>query len=301
MPSSKEKLLRALPSVGALLEHDEVVDWLSGLPRSVVVGSIQEAIEHFRGEILAGHVTEELDVQDIFAGAEDLIAQRMSPSLVPVINATGIVLHTGLGRAPLCESAIDAVAEGSSGYVNLEYDLETGTRGRRIDHVASEIARLCGAEAATVVNNNAAATLMILHTFAAGREAIVSRGQLVEIGGSFRLPEIMAASGAILREVGATNRTRIADYENAIGDQTAMLMRVHTSNYKIVGFTEQTSIGELAELAHRFGLLAVDDLGSGSLIDLAPLGLPDEPCVADSIAAGADLACFSGEDRKSVV
>ncbi len=295
MPSSKEKLLRALPSVGALLEHDEVVDWLSGLPRSVVVGSIQEVIQRLRDEILAGRVTDELDVQDIFAGAEQLIAERMSPSLVPVINATGIVLHTGLGRAPLCESAIDAVAEGSSGYVNLEYQLETATRGRRIDHVAAELARLCGAEAATVVNNNAAATLMILHVFASGREAIVSRGQLVEIGGSFRLPEIMAASGAILREVGATNRTRIADYENAIGDQTAMLMRVHTSNYKIVGFTEQTSIAELAELAHRFGLLAVDDLGSGSLIDLAPLGLPDEPCVADSIAAGADLACFSGD------
>jgi L-seryl-tRNA(Ser) seleniumtransferase len=295
MPSSKEELLRALPSVGALLEHDEVVDWLSGLPRSVVVGAIQEAIERLRGGILAGRITDELDIQNILEGAEDLIAERMSPSLRPVINATGIVLHTGLGRAPLCEAAIDAVAEGSSGYVNLEYRLDTGTRGRRIDHVATEIARLCDAEAATVVNNNAAATLMILRTFAAGREAVVSRGQLVEIGGSFRLPEIMAASGAVLREVGTTNRTRIADYEKAIGDQTAMLMRVHPSNYKIVGFTRETPIGEIAELAHRFGLLAVDDLGSGSLLDLTPLGLAGEPCVSDSIAAGADLVCFSGD------
>ncbi|MBI1827124.1 MAG: L-seryl-tRNA(Sec) selenium transferase, partial [Planctomycetes bacterium] len=223
------------------------------------------------------------------------LARRSTPSLRKVINATGIVLHTGLGRAPLCESAIEAIADAASGYSNLEFDLATGERGRRSSHVRDLLISLTGAEAATVVNNNAAATLLILQTLAAGREVLVSRGQLIEIGGSFRLPDIMRAGSVTLREVGTTNRTRISDYEKAANDQTAMLMRVHTSNYRIVGFTEEVAIAELAALAHRLGLIALDDLGSGALFDPASFGLPDEPDVRTSIAAGADLVCFSGD------
>ncbi|UCF34551.1 MAG: L-seryl-tRNA(Sec) selenium transferase, partial [Phycisphaerales bacterium] len=227
--------------------------------------------------------------------AEAELVERVTPSLRPVINATGIVLHTGLGRAPLCDAAIEAIVEGASGYCNLEYVLETGQRGRRISHVVEHLKRITGASGALVVNNNAAATLLILQTFAAGREAIVSRGQLVEIGGSYRLPDIMSASGAVLREVGTTNRTRISDYQRAINDRTALLMHVHTSNYRLVGFVEHTSIDAIAELAHRFGLVAVEDLGSGAMFDLADYDLPAEPYVGQALKGGADLVCFSGD------
>jgi L-seryl-tRNA(Ser) seleniumtransferase len=240
-------------------------------------------------------LNEPVDQQDLLTRAEQVLFERSTPSLRPVINATGIVLHTGLGRAPLAEAAIEAIAEAASGYCNLEYDLRTGKRGRRNAHIVDLLTSITGAEGATVVNNNAAATLLILRTFAEGREVIVSRGQLIEIGGSYRLPDIMSASGATLREVGTTNRTRIADYERAVNDRTAMLMRVHTSNFRVVGFTAEVAVAEMAALAHRYGLIAVDDLGSGALIDLTAYGLPEEPCVRDSLAAGADLACFSGD------
>jgi len=291
----RQALLRSLPSVSALLEHEEVRDWLNGLPRSSVVAALQSAVQDTRERILSGEITNEPDSHDLLARAEADLLVRSMPSLRRVVNATGIVLHTGLGRAPLCDAAIEAIVEGASGYCNLEWDLSTGARGSRSAHARSLITSITGAEAATVVNNNAAATLMILRTFAAGKEVIVSRGQLIEIGGSFRLPEIFEAGGAILREVGTTNRTRLSDYEKAITDRTAIIMRVHPSNYRVVGFTEETSIAELAELAHQHNLIAVDDLGSGALIDFADLGLPDEPCVRASIEAGADLACFSGD------
>jgi L-seryl-tRNA(Ser) seleniumtransferase len=294
-PAAKKELLRKLPSVTALLEHDEVQEWLHGMGRPTVVAALQTALDHTRRELLDEHEPQPPDVQDILARAEEEMVRRSMPSIRRVINATGIVLHTGLGRAPLSDAAIEAIVEGASGYCNLEFDLATAQRGQRTAHVARLLAETLGAEAATVVNNNAAATLLILQTFAAGREVIVSRGQLIEIGGSFRLPDIMRAGGATLREVGTTNRTRLSDYENAIGPATAMLMRVHTSNYRVVGFTEEVEIADLAELAHCKGLLAFDDLGSGVLIDPALHGLPPEPLVIASIAAGADILCFSGD------
>ena len=295
MASSKNRLLRSLPSVSALLERDEVGEWLSGLPRATVVAALRVAVDDARGKIASGECVEPVDVQDLLAVAEADIVKRSLPSLRRVINATGIVLHTGLGRAPLCEAAVEAIIEGASGYSNLEYDLENGRRGRRNIHVTRQLVSITGAEAATVVNNNAAATLLILQTLAADQEVVVSRGQLIEIGGSFRLPDIMRAGGTHLHEVGTTNRTRLSDYEQAIHERTAILMRVHTSNYRIVGFTQEVGISEMAALAHRHHLIAVDDLGSGTLLDLKTLGLPEEPFVCESIKAGADLVCFSGD------
>ena len=293
-PQTKE-LLRTLPSVASLLEHEVVVELLHGYPRATVVAALQASIDSSRKAILAGSVQAPLDEQDILADAERELEDRSLPSIRRVVNATGIVLHTGLGRAPLAEPAIEALVDGASGYCNLEFDLATGKRGRRNVHVVEHLIEITGAEAATVVNNNAAATLLILKAFADGREVVVSRGQLIEIGGSFRLPDIMQAGGAVLREVGTTNRTRASDYEKAVGDRTAILMSVHTSNYRVVGFTESTPIEEIVTIAHRYGLLAVDDLGSGALFDLSHYGLPPEPCVGASLAAGADLVCFSGD------
>ena len=293
-PQIKE-LLRSLPSVSQMLEHEEVRDWLGGLPRTSVLRAVQAAISETREAILGGEQSGLTEPADLLARAEQLLFERSMPSLRRVINATGIVLHTGLGRAPLTDTAIEALTEGASGYCSLEYELSTGRRGRRNAHVVELLTSITGAEAVTVVNNNAAATLLILRTFAEGREVVVSRGQLIEIGGSFRLPDIMRASGASLREVGTTNRTRISDYENAVNDKTAMLMRVHSSNYRIVGFTEAASIEAIAATAHRFGLIALDDLGSGALFDLTPYGLPKEPCATESLDAGADLVCFSGD------
>ncbi|MEK6675646.1 MAG: L-seryl-tRNA(Sec) selenium transferase [Planctomycetota bacterium] len=295
MTSKTQELLRELPSVTQLLEHEEVRDWLDGAPRALVVAAIQAAVQACREEILSGSVHQPFDVETVVARAEEQLAAKSMSSLRKVINATGIVLHTGLGRAPLSDAAIEAIAEGAAGYCNLEYDLATGERGKRTAHVADRLAELTGAEAATVVNNNAAATLLILHAFGTGRESVVSRGQLIEIGGSFRMPEIMQASGTVLREVGTTNRTRLQDYEKAINERTAILLRVHTSNYRVVGFTQEVGIGELAELAHRRGLIAVDDLGSGALMDFSTDGFPNEPHVRESIEAGADLVCFSGD------
>ena len=295
LETQAKRLLRSLPSVSALLEHEEVGEWLHGMPRAAVVAALQCALDSARTSILSGQCGEAIDIEELIAAAEEELLERSAPSLRHVVNATGIVLHTGLGRAPLSEAAVEAIAQAAGGYCNLEYDLSTGQRGRRNIHVVNQLLSVTGAEAATVVNNNAAATLLILRTLAAGREVVVSRGQLIEIGGSFRLPDIMGASGATLREVGTTNRTRLADYERAIGDRTAMLFRAHPSNYRVVGFTEETSIAEMARLAHRHNIIAVDDLGSGALFDLTPYGLPDEPYARASIQAGADLVCFSGD------
>lgn len=264
------------------------------LPRASVVAAVQTAVNEARDAILTGKLNEPVDPQELQARAEQALLERSMSSLRRVVNATGIVLHTGLGRAPLSDAAVEAITEGASGYCSLEYDLHTGKRGRRNTHVVDHLVSVTGAEAATVVNNNAAATLLILRTFAEGREVIVSRGQLIEIGGSYRLPDIMDASGASLREVGTTNRTRILDYERAINDHTAMLMRVHPSNFRVIGFTEDTSIEAITALAHRYGLIAVDDLGSGALLDLTDYGLPSEPCVRDSLAAGADWPVSRG-------
>lgn len=296
-PQQKDKL-RTLPAIGQLLEHEAVGELLECCPHSMVTNALQAAVDDARNTILSGGVladsNEEL-ADNLVAFAIEYLERRVQRSLRHVINATGVVLHTGLGRAPMCEAAVRAVVETASNYCNLELDLDTGTRGERTSHVADLLAELTGAEAATVVNNNAAATLLILTTIASDAEVIVSRGQLVEIGGSYRLPDVMAAGGAILREVGTTNRTRIADYERAMSEDTAALMRVHTSNYKVVGFTEETPLEQLVELGKKYGKIVIDDIGSGALFDLAALGLPDEPNVREAIATGADLVCFSGD------
>jgi L-seryl-tRNA(Ser) seleniumtransferase len=225
----------------------------------------------------------------------DQLEKVFSPSLIKAINASGVILHTGLGRAVLPKEAQEAIDEVVKGYCTLATDIETGRRSHRDVHLNNILCELTGAEAATVVNNNAAATMLILNTLAQGKEVIVSRGQLVEIGGSFRMPDVMKSSGAILREVGTTNKTHLRDYASAIGEETGAIMRVHHSNYRIVGFAEEPSIEELAPLAKEHNLPLIDDLGSGALVDLREYGLETEPMVQDSLKAGADIACFSGD------
>ena len=240
---------------------------------------------------------------DIRVPAPSELAERIAqwivadqqPKLRPVINATGILLHTGLGRAPLARAALDEILAVSSGYASVEVDLETGQRAQRMRAVEKLLLELTGAEAALVVNNNAGATLLTLAALAQGREVIVSRGQLVEIGGSYRLPEVMTASGTRLREVGTTNKTRLADYEQAINDQTAALMRVHPSNYVIAGFTEEATLAELVALGRQRNLPVIDDIGSGALLDFSRFGMQQEPVARDSVAAGADVVLFSGD------
>ena len=268
--------LRDLPSVDELARAAD---------DPLAVDAARLVIDRAREEILAG-----ADPGDLEARLRDELADARRPRLRRVLNATGVIVHTNLGRAPLPAAAIERVREAASGYSNLEYDLEAGERGSRQDHVAGILHRLTGAEAALVVNNNAAAVLLALAALAEGREVLVSRGELIEIGDGFRIPDVLVRSGARLVEVGTTNRTRAADYERAIGPDTALLLRVHQSNFRVVGFTEQASTAELAEVATRHGLPLVDDLGSGVLVQL-----PDEPSVRDSLAAGADLVCFSGD------
>jgi L-seryl-tRNA(Ser) seleniumtransferase len=273
--------LRDLPSVDRLLA-DEV---LASAPRALATAAAREALERARDAIRTGD-----EPTDVLATARDLLARLTAPSLRRVINATGVIVHTNLGRAPLASTAIERVTEVAAGYSDLELDLESGSRGSRQDHVAGLLRQLTGAEAALVVNNNAAGVLLALAALAEGREVVVSRGELIEIGDGFRIPDVLARSGARMVEVGTTNRTRAADYERAIGPETGALLRVHQSNYRIVGFTAAVSTEELARIAQRAGLPLVDDLGSGSLLDVG-----DEPTVAAGLAAGADLVCFSGD------
>ena len=263
--------------------------------RAAVVEALRAEAEALRSRVAAG----EAAPPDVAAALERVVPARLSanltPSLRPVINATGVILHTNLGRAPLAPAALDRVVA-LGGYGNLEYDLAEGGRGRRDVHAERLLCRLTGAEAAVVVNNNAAATLLTLAALAAGREVIISRGELVEIGGGFRVPDVMAQSGALLREVGTTNRTRLADYGAAIADRTAAILRVHPSNFRIEGFTERPGLAELSALAHRFNLLLIEDIGSGWLGEIPPPAcLRDEPAPRASIAAGADVALFSGD------
>lgn len=256
-----------------------------GLDDPLAVDAARRVVEAAREAIRAG--AEPGDLRERMA--EELRSLRAA-RLRRTINATGVVVHTNLGRAPLAQEALDQVVRASTGYSNLEYDLESGTRGSRQDHVAGILRRLTGAEAALVVNNNAAAVMLALAALAEGREVLVSRGELIEIGDGFRIPDVLARSGAILHEVGTTNRTRASDYDRAIGPETALLLRVHQSNFRVLGFTEQPSVKELAAVARRHGLPLVDDLGSGAFFHFE-----DEPSARDSLAAGADLACFSGD------
>ena len=279
---------RELPSVAKLLGEPE----LARFPHEEAAVAARAELESLRIAIAA---REPVQLEGLVHRIISRIESNSRPRLRSVINATGIVLHTNLGRAPLHESAARAAYEAAIGYSNLELDLGTGSRGSRQDAVRSGIRHITGAEAATAVNNCAAATVLVLRALAVGREVIVSRGQLIEIGGSFRIPEIMAASGAILREVGTTNITRLADYEAAIGPNSAALLRVHTSNYRVRGFTQTVELPALAALAKKHNLLLIDDAGSGQAIDLTPFGLPGEPLISAGIAAGADLVLFSGD------
>jgi L-seryl-tRNA(Ser) seleniumtransferase len=286
-------VLRELPAVGTILGHAMLAESLTARGRAAVARAVRAAIQEARSGLLAGRALP-IDEESLAHRSCELL-EFDRPALRPVINATGILLHTGLGRAPLAEEAIAAVAATARGYCNLELDLAEGTRGKRTTGVAALLKELTGAPAATVVNNNAGATILALKGLAAGREVIVSRGQLVEIGGSFRLPEICEVSGARLREVGTTNKTRLADYQRAIGPETAAILRVHRSNFEIVGFTEDVPLDELVSLAHGHGLFAIDDIGSGALDATRPPGIGGEPTVAAGIAAGADLVLFSGD------
>jgi L-seryl-tRNA(Ser) seleniumtransferase len=299
-------LLRKLPSVDHLLNQPAVASLLDDYPRSELVHVVRGVLDEQREAVRTG-APPVVDVPTLALEIRQRLYQRAHPNLRRVINATGIVLHTGLGRAPLAEEAIAAIAEVAGGYCNLELNLQTGRRGDRHQHLRDLLRELCGVEDAMVVNNNAAATYLTLNTLAAGREVIISRGQLVEIGGSYRLPDIIAAAQCRMVEVGTTNRTRIGDYERAISDSTGVLLRVHTSNYRIQGFTESASLAELVELGRRHNLLVVDDLGSGLMTkDLAwPEGGAakgtdspaawDEPTVRESVETGADLTLFSGD------
>ena len=273
--------LRDLPSVDVLLGDGR----LAAEPRPLALAAARAALERAREEVRAG-----LDPGDLVERVLAELATARRPALRRVLNATGVIVHTNLGRAPLPAAALERVAAVGAGYSNLEYDLAEGVRGSRQDHLAALLRRLTGAEAALVVNNNAAAVLLALAALAEGREVLVSRGELIEIGDGFRIPDVLLRSGARLVEVGTTNRTRSADYERAIGAETALLLRVHQSNFRVVGFTEQPRVAELAAVAARHGLPLVDDLGSGALVEAE-----GEPTPMGSLAAGADLVCFSGD------
>jgi L-seryl-tRNA(Ser) seleniumtransferase len=273
--------LRDLPSVDRLLADER----LAGEPHELAVSAARSVLERAREEIRAGR-----EPGPLVDAVLDELARTRRPRLRRVLNVTGVLVHTNLGRAPLAREALDRVVEVGGGYSTLEYDLAHGARGSRQDHLAPLLGALTGADAALVVNNNAAAVLLALAALAEGREVVVSRGELLEIGDGFRIPDVLARSGARLVEVGTTNRTRAVDYERSVGPETALLLRVHQSNFRVIGFSERPQLSELAEVAKRAGLPLVDDLGSGAL---APIG--DEPTPAESLRAGADLVCFSGD------
>jgi L-seryl-tRNA(Ser) seleniumtransferase len=324
---SKE-LLRALPSVERVLTSETALRLTTELSRDRVRDLIREVLEEMRGELgskgvgaftnskssenlgssdsssslasesfspLLPHSPTPPLIQEVEHRLETRASRLTQASLRRVINATGVIIHTNLGRAPLAESAIAAVAEVAANYSNLEYDLNAGQRGKREMHCQQLLARLTGAEDAIVANNCAAAVLLVLNTLAEGGEVIVSRGELIEIGGSFRIPEVMEKSGAVLREVGTTNRTRISDYEHAINEKTRLLLRVHPSNYRIVGFTERPTVEEIVALSERAGIPVFEDLGSGCLLDVAAFGVKDEPVASASLRAGMSVVTFSGD------
>jgi L-seryl-tRNA(Ser) seleniumtransferase len=284
---------RAIPSVERLLRSHAAAPLLARWQRARVVEMIRLTLDDVRRQLDAGGAlpADEVLLARVASGLEAAAA----PRLQRLVNATGVVLHTNLGRAPLAEAAVEAVVSAARGAVNLELDVATGRRGNRDALVEDDLRALTGAEAGLVVNNNAAAVLLAIAALAAGREVVVSRGELVEIGGSFRMPDVMALSGARLREVGTTNRTHADDYVRAIGADTGLLVKAHTSNYRIVGFTASVELAELVAIGHAAGVPVLEDLGSGALVDLSAYGLPPEPVVRDRVAAGADVVTFSGD------
>jgi len=289
-------LFRALPSVSRLLAHPKAEPLLIRFNREYVVQGCRDILDELRSALGDGNVdTAALEDDAILTTLEARLAGSAEATLQRVVNATGTVLHTNLGRALLAQTAVDAVVQAASHPINLEYDLAQGDRGQREMAVESLLMDLSGAEAATAVNNNAAAVLLALNTLAFGKEVIVSRGELIEIGGAFRIPDIMARSGAVLKEVGTTNRTHVSDYEHAITDRTALLLKVHTSNYRVVGFVAEVGLADLVVIGRQRGIPVMEDLGSGALVDLSRYNLPKEPVVAERIALGADLVTFSGD------
>ncbi|HDP70537.1 MAG TPA: L-seryl-tRNA(Sec) selenium transferase [Actinobacteria bacterium] len=296
----KEKYLRQLSPVDEVMELPAIKDLTPRYPRAVVVSAVRSVINKLRETILATKKEDELrnislEPDDLVPLVRELVKEIMSPSLKRVINATGVVVHTNLGRSILASSAVDAVLGAAGNYSNLEFNLVEGMRGSRHIHVENLLCSLTGTEAAMVVNNNAAAVLLALSTIAEGKEVIISRGQLVEIGGSFRIPDVMRQSGAILREVGTTNKTYLEDYRNAINEETALLLKVHTSNFRVVGFSAEVLLHDLVKLGKENDLYVMEDLGSGVLVDLSKYGLSHEPTVYESVKSGADVVTFSGD------
>lgn len=291
----KQALLRQLPSVREVLQTETAQKLMQSLPRTIVTEAVRKVIDKIRNQILSGNGAEVATAEQIAQQAQSVLWREVIPIMPRVINATGIIVHTGLGRSLLSERAVRRLVEVATHPCALEVDEVTGERSFRDLRVEKLLCLLTGAEAATVVNNNAAAVLLILNTLAEGREVIVSRGELVEIGGSFRIPEIMKKSGSILVEVGTTNKTRLSDYERAINERTALLLKVHQSNFKIVGFTEQVPLEDLVALGQKYNLPVVEDLGSGALANVSRVGIEKEPMVQESVEAGADLVSFSGD------
>ena len=301
-PVAKAELFRELPSVDELIRTTGVAALVRAYGAAATTDAARVVIGRLRDEISSGLLDADglrFALQGVSQAVEAQIRRALSPSLRPVINATGVILHTNLGRAPLGERALDHIRTTAMGYSNLEFDIESGERGKRDVHVDRLLRKVVSegdsSFSTIVVNNNAAAVLLALNTLAEGGEVIVSRGELVEIGGSFRIPDVMAKSGAILREVGTTNRTRVADYENAINERTRLLLRVHRSNFEISGFTEQPAIVELSQLARKHGLPLMEDLGSGALVDLETFGVRGEAGVLESLHAGVDVVTYSGD------
>jgi L-seryl-tRNA(Ser) seleniumtransferase len=292
--NDKNTRLRHLPAVDRLLNEPALRGLANSVPHLLLVEAAQQTVAELRREVLAGD-SPDLSPATVATRTAALARAKAEPALRPVLNATGTLLHTNLGRAPLAPAALEAATAVARGYSNLEFDLASGERGHRYSHIEELLLRLTGAEAATVVNNNAGAVLLALTALARGKEAIVSRGELIEIGGAFRVPEVMAAGGVLLREVGTTNKTHLRDYREPIGESTGLLLKVHTSNYRIVGFTAAVTAAELVGLGREHGLPVMEDLGSGMLLDLAPFGLPREPTVAEAVAAGIDVVTFSGD------
>ena len=286
--------LRALPKIDDALRHPSIAEELVAHPRQIVLDALRESIDTTRARLLADSEFE-FDLDELMAEARERIARKARRSLRRVVNATGIIVHTNLGRSILSDEATAAVAEIASGYSTLEYDVASGERGSRHVHCEELLCKLTGAEAAMAVNNNAAAVMIAIAALARGGEAVVSRGQLVEIGGSFRIPDIMAESGARMVEVGTTNKTHLRDYEQAITPDTKLFLKVHSSNFRVVGFVEEVGLPELVELGARHGVPVYEDQGSGVLVDLRQWGLPYEPTVGESVAAGASLVSCSGD------
>lgn len=289
-------LLRSIPSVSQLLETPEVIELCADYSHDVVVSRLRECLDNVRSSLISDDSIDELpSANDIAKIVRQSLTQLSKGSLRPVINATGVLLHTGLGRAPMAESAVHRIQEIANGYASVEIDLESGKRSQRVDAVEEKLVELFGGERATVVNNNAGATLLTLAALASGKEVIVSRGELVEIGGSFRMPDVMAASGALMHEVGTTNKTHLRDYDSAINEETACLLKVHCSNYRVEGFTKSVPVDELVALGRQRDLLVIDDIGSGALFNYESLGITGEPMATESLDSGCDVVLLSGD------